>query len=180
MALKSTIYKAELNVVDLDRNYYATHELTLARHPSESEERMMIGLVAFALNSGERLEFSRGLGETEEPDLWQRDLRGELELWIELGHPDERRLAKACGVSKKVLVYTHSASPELWWGPIADRLAKRRNLEVRRLDPDETAGLRGLVQRSMSLTATIQDGEVWLRDEEGREAHLAVGRINEA
>jgi uncharacterized protein YaeQ len=177
MALKSTIYKAELNVVDLDRNYYATHELTLARHPSESEERMMIGLVAFALNSGERLEFSRGLGETEEPDLWQRDLTGELELWIELGHPDERRLTKACGVSKKVLVYTHSASPELWWEPIADRLAKWKNLEVRRLDPVETAGLRALVQRSMSLTATIQDGEVWLRDEEGREAHLGVGTI---
>ena len=177
MALKSTIYKAELNVVDLDRNYYATHELTLARHPSESEERMMIGLVAFALNSGERLEFSRGLGETEEPDLWQRDLTGELELWIELGHPDEKRLAKACGVSKKVLVYTHSASPELWWEPIADRLAKWRNLEVRRLDPIETAALRDFVQRSMSLTATIQDGEVWLRDEEGREAHLTVRPI---
>jgi uncharacterized protein YaeQ len=172
MALKSTIHKVELNIVDLDRNYYATHELTLARHPSESEERMMIGLVAFALNAGERLEFSRGLGETEEPDLWQRDLTGELKLWIELGHPDDRRLAKACGISRRVIVYTYSASPGLWWEPIADRLAKWRNLETRRFDPTETAGLRALVRRSMSLTATIQDGEVWLRDEEGQECHL--------
>jgi uncharacterized protein YaeQ len=177
MALKSTIHKAELNIVDLDRNYYATHELTLARHPSESEERMMIGLLAFALNSGERLEFSRGLGETEEPDLWQRDLTGELELWIELGHPDEKRLAKACGISRRVLVYTYSAQPELWWNPIADRLAKWRNLEVLRFDPLETAGLRSLVERSMALTATIQDGEIWLRDEEDREVHLSLARI---
>lgn len=172
MALKSTIYKAELDIVDLDRNYYATHALTLARHPSESEERMMIGLAAFALNAGERLEFSRGLGETEEPDLWQRDLSGELELWVELGHPDGRRLAKACGISKRVLVYTYSASPELWWGPVADSLAKWRNLEVRGFDPAETASLRGLVSRSMSLTATIQEGEVWLREDGGRECHL--------
>jgi len=180
MALKSTIYKAELDIVDLDRNYYASHALTLARHPSESEERMMIGLVAFAFNAVERLEFSRGLGETEEPDLWQRDLTGELELWIELGHPDERRLAKACGISRRVLVYTYSASPELWWDPIADRLAKWRNLEVRRLDPAETVALRDLVARSMSLTATIQEGEIWLRDEEGRECHLGLGTIREA
>jgi uncharacterized protein YaeQ len=141
---------------------------------------MMIGLVAFALNSGERLEFSRGLGETEEPDLWQRDLTGELELVIELGHPDERRLAKACGVSKRVLVYTYSASPELWWDPIADGLAKWRNLEVRRFDPIETAGLKALVSRSMSLTATIQEDEVWLRDGEDRECHLGVGILREA
>jgi uncharacterized protein YaeQ len=177
MALKSTIYKARLDIADLDRNYYAEHQLTLARHPSESETRMMIGLCAFALNAGERLEFSRGLGETEEPDLWQRDLTGDLELWVELGHPDERRVSKACGRSKRVLVYTYSASPELWWDPIADGLAKWRNLSVFRLDPNEAEGLKDLVKRSMDLSATIQDGELWLRDEEGGEARLSVGTI---
>jgi len=174
MALKSTIYKAELDIADMDRNYYASHSLTLARHPSESESRMMIGLAAFALNAHERLEFSRGLGETEEPDLWQRDLTGELELWIELGHPDDRRVAKACGRSRRVLVYAYSASPELWWNPIADRLAKFRNLSVHRFDPAQAKGLEALVERSMSLTATVQDGELWLRDDKGREAQLAV------
>ncbi len=175
MALKSTIYKARLDVADLDRNYYAEHLLTLARHPSESEERMMIGLCAFALNAHERLEFSRGLGETEEPDLWQRDLSGELELWVELGHPDERRLAKACGRSRRVAVYTYSASPELWWDPIAEGLAKRRNLSVFRLDPAQTAGLGALAERSMDLSAAIQDGELWLRNGEGGEARLEIG-----
>jgi uncharacterized protein YaeQ len=177
MALKSTIYKARLDIADLDRNYYAEHRLTLARHPSESETRMMIGLAAFALNAHERLEFSRGLGETEEPDLWQRDLTGELELWIELGHPDERRVAKACGRSKRVVVYAYSASPELWWDPIADGLAKWRNLSVYRLDPNEAEGLKGLVKRSMDLSATIQDGELWLRDEEAGEVRLGIGSI---
>jgi uncharacterized protein YaeQ len=177
MALKSTIYKAELDIADMDRNYYASHSLTLARHPSESEGRMMIGLVAFALNAHERLEFSRGLGETEEPDLWQRDLTGELELWIELGHPDERRLAKACGRSRSVLVYTYSASPGLWWDPISDRLAKFRNLSVRSLDPAEAKALEAFVQRSMGLSATIQDGDFWLRDSEGREARLTIREL---
>jgi uncharacterized protein YaeQ len=177
MALKSTIYKARLDIADLDRNYYAECQLTLARHPSESETRMMIGLAAFALNAHERLEFSRGLGETEAPDLWQSDMTGDLELWIELGHPDERRVAKACGRCKRVLVYTYSASPELWWDPIADGLAKWRNLSVFRLDPAETDGLSALVKRSMDLSATIQDEELWLRDGEGGEARLGVGII---
>jgi uncharacterized protein YaeQ len=180
MALKSTVYKAELDIADMDRQYYASHSLTLACHPSESEQRMMIGLVAFALNAHERLAFSRGLGETEEPDLWQRDLTGELELWIELGHPDERRLAKACGRSRSVLVYTYSASPELWWDPIAPKLAKFRNLSVRRLDPGQTKGLEPLVQRSMSLSCTIQDGELWLRDPEGREAQITTEALRQA
>jgi uncharacterized protein YaeQ len=177
MALKSTIYKVELDIADMDRNYYATHALTLACHPSESETRMMIGLAAFCLNAHERLAFSRGLGETEEPDLWQRDLTGDLELVIELGHPDERRLAKSCGASRRVLVYTYSASPELWWDPIAARLAKFRNLSVCRLDPAQTRSLEALVRRSMRLSCAIQDGELWLRDEAGGEAQLSVGTI---
>jgi uncharacterized protein YaeQ len=177
MALKSTVYKAELNIVDLDRNYYAAHELTLACHPSETETRMMLCLCAFALNAHERLEFSRGLGETEEPDLWQRDLTGEIELWIELGHPDEKRLAKACGRARRVLVYTYSNQPELWWDPIADRLSKWKNLSVRSFDAKETRALDALVKRSIAITATIQDGELWLRDEEGTEAHLAIQAV---
>lgn len=177
MALKSTIYKVELDIADLDRNYYAPHTLTLACHPSESETRMMIGLVVFALNAHERLAFSRGLSETGEPDLWQRDLTGDLELWVELGHPDEKRLAKACGRSRAVLVYTYSASPELWWDPASSKLSRFKNLSVRRFDPAETTALAGFVQRSMSLSCTIQDGEVWLRDADGREARLSVGVI---
>lgn len=172
MALKSTIYKAELDIADMDRQYYASHGLTLACHPSETEERMMIGLAAFALNAHERLSFSRGLSETEEPDLWQRDLSGALELWIELGHPDEKRLAKACGKSRSVIVYTYSASPGLWWEPIAPRFRKTNNLSVRCLDPAQTRALSSLADRTMRLSCAIQDAEAWIRDDKGREALL--------
>jgi uncharacterized protein YaeQ len=179
MAPKSTVYKAELEVADLDRQYYAAHSLVLACHPSETETRMMLGLAAFALNAHERLAFSRGLAETEEPDLWRRDLAGDLELWIELGHPDERRLARACGKSRSVVVYTYSASPELWWEPASERLWRFRNLRVYGFDPEEAKALQGLVRRGMSLSATIQDGELWLRDDEGGEARLALRAIFE-
>lgn len=177
MAPNSTVYKAVLDVADLDRNYYASHALALACHPSETETRMMLGLAVFALNAHERLAFSRGLAETEEPDLWQKDLTGDLELWLELGHPDERRLARACGRSKTVRVYTYSATPELWWEPAAKSLSRFRNLTVQAFNPTETQGLPALVQRSMDLSATIQDGELWLRDESGNEAHLTLRNL---
>jgi uncharacterized protein YaeQ len=172
MALKSTIFKAQLSIADMDRNYYAEHQLTLACHPSESPERMMIGLLAFALNAHERLSFTRGLSDAEEPDLWQRDLSGGLELWIELGHPEEKRLAKACGKSKAVIVYAYSASPRLWWDPISARFAKTPNLSVRSFPPAHTKALSLLVERSMNLSCAIQDGEIWFRDDKGLEARI--------
>lgn len=177
MAPKSTIYKANLDIADMDRQYYASHALTLACHPSESEERMMIGLVAFALNAHERLSFGHGLSDTEEPDLSQRDLSGDLELCIELGHPDEKRLAKAAGRSRKVLVYAYSAQPNLWWDPIEARLSKFRNIEVYSLDPAQTKKLATLVEKGMNLSCTIQDSELWLRDERGNEVPITVRRI---
>lgn len=179
MALKSTIYKAELDIADLDRDYYARHSLTLACHPSESETRMMTGLAAFALNAHERLAFSRGLGETEEPDLWQRDLTGELEVWIELGHPEEKRLAKACGRSHQVIVYTYSASPELWWKPISEGLSRFRNLRVQSFDSSQVKALASLVERSMDLSCTIQEGCLWMRDASGREVELGLSTLKD-
>ena len=130
MALKATIYKAELEIVDMDRNYYATHRLTLACHPSETGERLMIRLLAFALNAHERLEFGKGISDSDEPDLWLKDLTGEIELWIELGHPDERVLSRALGRSSRVIVYTYSANPQLWWDPVKSRFEGEKKLSV--------------------------------------------------
>jgi uncharacterized protein YaeQ len=97
MALKATVVKAELQVSDMDRHYYASHNLTLAQHPSETDERLMVRLLAFALNADERLEFGKGLSSDDEPDLWRRDYTGDIELWIDLGQPDESRIRKASG-----------------------------------------------------------------------------------
>lgn len=174
MAIKSTIYKAELEIVDMDRHYYATHKLTLACHSSETEERLMVRLLAFALHAHERLEFGKGISDSDEPDLWQKDLSGEIELWIELGHPDERVLVKACGRSREVVVYTYSANPDRWWNPIKARLDRERNLMVRHVSADSAKELAALADRAMNLQCSIQDGEVWVRDDRDRAVHVLV------
>ncbi len=163
MALPSTIFKATLQISDIDRQYYGEHQLTLARHPSETDERMMVRLFAFALHADERLNFTKGLCADDEPDLWQKSLTGEIELWVDVGLPDERRLRKACGRAARVCLYLYGGrAAELWWQRNADKLQRFANLRVVALAEAESKGLAGLVQRSMQLQCTIQDGEVWL------------------
>jgi uncharacterized protein YaeQ len=176
MALKATIHKAELEVVDMDRHYYATHRLTLARHPSETPERLMVRLLAFALNAHERLEFGRGISEAEEPDLWLRDFAGAVELWIELGHPDERLLARALGRSPRVIVYTYSARPELWWDPLRRRFEGEPRLDVVHVSARTAKELAGMVDTTMGLQCSVQDGEAWVRDDHGSAVRVEMTR----
>ena len=164
MALKATICKASLQVADMDRNYYATHALTIARHPSETDERMMVRLLAFALNAHEHLAFGRGLSETGEPDLWQKDLTGAIDLWIEIGQPDEKRLLKASGRSEQVMVYSYSAASHIWFKQIAGKIDRAKNISVVNIPADASAALEKMANRSMQLQCTIQDGQIWLTD----------------
>ena len=165
MALSSTIFKASLQIADTNRNYYADHELTLARHPSETDERMMVRLLAFALHAGERLCFTRGLCVDEEPDVWQKNLRDEIELWIDVGLPDERRIRKACSRARQVCLYLYGGrAVGPWWQRNAGRLPRFANLQVVELPEEATRGMAGLVARSMQLAITIQDGELWLNE----------------
>jgi uncharacterized protein YaeQ len=164
MALKATIYKADLQIADMDRNYYQDHVLTLARHPSETDERMMIRLLAFAIHANEALTFTKGLFDTDEPDLWQKDLTGAIQLWIEVGQPDEKRLMKACGRSEKVIVYCYSATSHIWYKQIANKLERAKNLSVINIPAEASAQLEKLAQRNMQLQCTIQDGQIWLTD----------------
>ena len=166
MAIKSTIYKATLQVADMDRHYYADHALTIARHPSETDERMMIRCLAFALNAGESLTFGKGLSDADEPDLWQRDLTGAIQLWIEVGQPDEKRILRACGRAERVLVYAYSHSAPLWWKPIAGKLERATNLTVLGIPAPTAAALSKLAERAMDLQCTIHEGEVWMRNED--------------
>jgi uncharacterized protein YaeQ len=163
MALKSTIFKAELQIADMDRHYYADHALTIARHPSETDERMMVRLFAFALYADERLELCKGLSDVDEPDLWRTDLTGQILDWIELGQPDERRMLKACGRSEQVHVCAYSGRvAELWWQPIRGKLERARNLSVISLADGTAAALGRLAERTMKLQCTIQDGQMWM------------------
>ena len=179
MALKSTVFRAELQVSDLDRHYYAAHALTLARHPSETDERMMVRLLAFALFAGERLEFGRGLSTEDEPALWRKDLTGAVELWIEVGLPDERALRRACGRAERVAVLCYGGrGADLWWAQNRDRLERLRNLAVMLLPAPATQALAALARRSMSLQYTIQDGQAWLTEGE-RTVHVDPLRLQE-
>ena len=164
MALKATIYKAELQIADMDRSYYAEHGLTIARHPSETDERVMIRVLAFALHASEALAFTKGLFDTDEPDLWQKDLTGAIHTWIEIGQPDEKRLLKACGRAEHVIVYSYSATSHIWWKGIANKVDRARNLTVINIPAEASAALEKLAKRSMQLQCTIQDAQVWLTD----------------
>lgn len=163
MALSSTIFKAHLQVSDMDRHYYEDHTLTLARHPSETDERMMVRLLAFALHADERMTFTKGLCADEEPALWQKSLSDEIELWIDVGLPDERRVRKACSRSHQVCLYLYGGrNADLWWQRNEAGLRRFDNLAVFEIPEIASTELASIAQRSMQLQCTIQDGEVWL------------------
>ncbi len=162
MALKSTIFKADLQISDMDRHYYQQHTLTIARHPSETDERMMIRVLAFALHASEALAFGKGLSDTDEPDLWEKDLTGAIDLWIEVGQPDDRAILKACGRAGRVLVYSYSSVSNIWWNQTGSRVERAKNLKVVNIPAEASQALAALAQRTMQLQCTIQDGQVWL------------------
>lgn len=165
MAIKPTIYKASLDISDIDRGYYAEHQLTIACHPSETTERMMLRILAFAFNAHERLAFGVDIGDTDEPALLQRDLTGAIELWIEIGQPADKRILKACGRSEKVIVYAYGRSVELWWNQTAPLLERATNISVYSISEKTAGDLAGLVERTMKLHLLVQDGETTLGNE---------------
>ena len=166
MALNATIFKVTVQISDMDRGHYEEHALTLARHPSETDERMMVRLLAFCLHAGASLSFGKGLSTDDEPDLWEKDLTGAIVSWIDVGQPDERRIRKACGRASEVFVYSYGArSARLWWAQVSEKVEKARNLTVIRLPP-ETRELAKLAERNMRLTCTVQDRHAWLANDE--------------
>ena len=168
MALKATIFKAELRIADVDRGYYEDHLLTIARHPSETDERMMVRVLAFALHAHSALAFGKGIGAADEPDLWRKDLTGAIEVWIDVGQPDERRVRRACGRAARVFVYPYGGHVvDSWWGKAAAGLESIPNLTVTKLSSSGSQTAAQLAQRSMELQCTIQDGQVWMSDAGG-------------
>jgi uncharacterized protein YaeQ len=173
MALKSTIFKTELQVSDLDRAHFATHALTLARHPSETDERMMVRLLAFALDADERLEFGRGLSSEGEADLALTDLTGAIELWIDVGLPDEREIRKAAGRARSVKVYLYGGrAASLWWRDNEGALARLSNVSVLEVPEEISRSLAAGAQRTMRVDCTVQDGEIWWSVPGGETLHF--------
>ena len=167
MAIKATIFKAELAIADIDRGYYRDHAVTLARHPSETDERMMVRLLAFALYADDALAFGRGLSAEDEPDLVQRDLTGAIERWIEVGLPDERAVRKACGRASEVVVLAYGGrAVDLWWEAARANLERQDRLAVREVPPEASTALAAMAGRTMRLNVTIQEGHVLVADSE--------------
>lgn len=169
MALKATIFKAELQIADMDRNVYGDRSVTIARHPSENDERMMVRLLALALHAPAddlqgALEFSRGLSDADEPALWQHDLTGRVVHWIDLGQPDDRRVLKASSRADRVSVISYTSSTPVWWKGLQSKIARAGNVEVWRWPHEATQALGALAQRTIRLTVTVQDGAVWASD----------------
>lgn len=169
MVLKATIFKAALRIADMDRHYYHDHSLTIARHPSETDERMMVRLLAFSLNAHDALTFGKGLSSDDEPALWQRDLSGAIELWVDVGQPDARDIRKACGRAAHVIIYSYGGrTADLWWQQHRAKVDSIENLSVIHLPTAATQSLTKLVRRTMQILCTIQDGTVWLADDDDR------------
>jgi uncharacterized protein YaeQ len=161
MALRATVYKVELQLADIDRGHYHRYPLTLARHPSETEERLMVRLIAFALFADGALAFGAGLSDADEPDLWQRDLTGAIELWIEVGLPDEKRIRRACGRAAHVVVLAYGGGKAaIWWRQNAPALARCGNLSVFDIDADASESLARLAHRSLDAHCTIEQNQV--------------------
>lgn len=174
MALRSTSYKVDLNISDNERNYYATHSLTVAQHPSETAERMMVRLILFSLYAQDNLTFTKGLSEVDEPDIWVKDLSGQIQLWLEVGQPDEKRILKASAKSEHVVICAYSGqAARLWWQNTAKKVERAKNVRVISVPQSVSKVMATWVERSMALHINIQDGELMVSCAQGLE-HFTV------
>jgi uncharacterized protein YaeQ len=180
MALKATIFKADISITDMDRNYYNDHNLTIARHPSENDARMMLRIIAFIVNAHEQLQFTKGLSDDEVPDLWQKSYADEIELWIELGQPSEQRIKKGCNQSQQMMIYAYADNSfDVWWKKEQNKLQMRKNLSVFTLPAEMATTLAHAVERSMQIQVTIQDGQIWLTIESSQASECVEVEITQ-
>ena len=169
MALKAIIHKAQIQLSDMDRHVYCDHSVTIARHPSETDERLMVRLTALALNAPSSqdespLELAKDMWEPDEPSLWQKDPTGRIQHWIEVGLPDERRLLRVSARVDRITVYGFATNTAAWWKELEPRLTRLQNLAVRQIPSAQSQALAALAQRTMQLQLTVQDGAIWVDD----------------
>ena len=162
MALKATIKKATIHLSDMDRHYYDTIQLTIAQHPSENDRRMMIRLIAYLLNASENLQFGKGVSDEDEAAIWRVNYSDVIELWIELGQLDEKRLKKACNRAQQVKLYCYGSSVDTWWQQSKSKLNQLNKLSVESFSEETSQALELLANRSMEFQVSIQDGQCWL------------------
>ncbi|MEY2599993.1 MAG: hypothetical protein RLZZ142_2252 [Verrucomicrobiota bacterium] len=179
--MKATIFKAQIEFADMDHHVYEDFSITLARHPSETDERLLVRLLAFTLNAPSNsdhgvMEFAKDLWNIDEPCLWQKNLTGETVHWIDVGQPDEKRIQRVCARSERVSVYSYDSSTPIWWTALAPKLTRARNLQVWQIPSEQSQALALLAQRSMKLHVSIQDQAIWITDE-SRSLEVSLNRL---
>jgi uncharacterized protein YaeQ len=167
MALKPTIYKAQVELADSDRNCFESLSLTIALHPSETLERMAARLLAYCLNTARGLEFTKGLSTANEPDLWRHADSGEIEQWIEIGQPEEPRLRKACGKAGEVKLYAFGKSADTWWKINGSAIAALPRIEVWQFAWEDVQALAALLDRTMQLNISVVGGVIYVDNGQG-------------
>ena len=166
MALKPTIYKLRISLSDINRNYYDTLNLTLAQHPSETIERMMVRVLAYCINAQEHLAFTKGLSEIDEPDLWVRSYDEQILLWIEVGEPAVDRLKKISHTAKEVKVYSFNSKSDVWWSQVQNKMSMLP-VSVYKFEWDEVQSLAALVERTMDMSVSITGDSAYIATEQG-------------
>lgn len=163
MSNNATVFKITLQIADMDRNYYHDHLLTIARHASETEERMMVRILAFALNASNNLVFANGLSEDDEADIWEKDLLGNIQKWVDVGLPEEKFIKKICGRAKQVYIYTYGGrTADIWWEKFKNKLSQFTNLSVLNVSTSDSQAMANVAARGMKLYFTINEGQVLL------------------
>lgn len=169
MAIGATIFKVNLNLSNLNSHYYDDFNLTIAKHPSENDERMMYRIIAFLFCAHQDLELTKGLSSTEEPDLWQRDITGRIIHWIELGLPDERRIKQACGKSDNVTIFTyHENKTQEWITKISASFKNNDKVKIYHINTLKGPQIESLIKKSMRLSALIEENILYLSDDDDR------------
>ena len=162
MALPSTIYRANLQLADIDRGVYETFQTTVARHPSETAERLVARLLALAIFSEPDLAFTKGLSAADEPDLWAIGADGRVRLWVEVGAPDSDRILKACRHAERVALLACGRALSSWDQQHLPKLDGVRNLTVVSLDQLFVSTLASSLERSINWSVTITEGRMYL------------------
>lgn len=164
MALKPTIYKARINLSDLDREVYDALNLTVAQHPSESLERMLVRVIAFCIQAQPDLNFTKGLSETNEPDLWVKTLDERISLWCDVGEPSPERVKKASHQAKSVTVFSFNQKSDVWWQQNGSKIASLGPV-VYQLNFDEITVLAQTVGRAIDWSVTITGQTAYIHTE---------------
>lgn len=166
MAIKPTIYKFRISLSDLNRDYYDTLNLTLAQHPSETIERMMVRVLAYCINAQEHLTFTKGLSDIDEPDLWVRTYDEQTALWIEVGELGVDRIKKSSRLANEVKIYSFNAKSGVWWNQSQSKITQLK-ASVFRFEWESIQALAELVQRTMDLSVSITGDSAYIATEQG-------------